>query len=343
MPRYALLLPTLAAACLFIDAARAQTLGGQSAYGFLRLPASPQINALGSVNVSAPTRDISLSSSNPALLDAGMHGQMLASFNLFHAGIRQLHAMAGWHHERSGTTFSAGALFMHYGQEQQTDPSGNLMGTFRALDHSVRLTASRRYLEKWNYGLALEYVGSNYGVFRSYAVMADMGIRYTDTAAGFHAGFLASNMGVQLSTYAGTGEDLPFDLQIGVTQTLRHAPLRFSLTAHRLHRFDILYRDTAFNDENFGVPGPGGFAEKLFRHFVFAVQAFPGERVELTMGFNALRRSELSVYRGANGLTGFSFGAGVLLKKMQVRYAHSVYSNGIAFHHFGLNINFTPH
>jgi hypothetical protein len=38
-------------------------------------------------------------------------------------------------------------------------------------------------------------------------------------------------------------------------------------------------------------------------------------------------------------MTGFSFGAGVLLKRMQVRYARSIYSNGIAFNQFGLNID----
>jgi hypothetical protein len=72
---------------------------------------------------------------------------------------------------------------------------------------------------------------------------------------------------------------------------------------------------------------------------VFALQAFPGEKIELTLGFNALRRAELTLPRAANGLTGFSFGAGVLLKKMQVRYARSIYQNGIAFNQFGLNID----
>jgi hypothetical protein len=339
MPRAACLVVALAVASLTALRAKGQTLGGQSAYGFLRLPGSPQMNALGTVNVSSISRDIALASGNPALLGAAMHGQVLASFNMFHAGIRQLHAMGGWHHERWGTTFSAGALFMDYGQVPQTDPAGNMLGTFRALDHSVSLTASRKYLERWHYGMTLKFVGSNYGVYRSSALMADMGIRYTDSASGFQAGFLASNMGLQLKTYAGTGEDLPFDLQLGVTKRLSHAPLQFSVTAHRLHRFDILYRDTAFNNENFGSPGPAGFAENLFRHFVFAAQAFPGEKVELTIGFNALRRSELSVYRAANGMTGFSFGAGVLLKRMQVRYARSIYSNGIAFNQFGLNID----
>ena len=339
MPRAAGLLAVLVVSALLPCQSGAQTLGGQAAYGFLKLPGSPQMNALGGVNVSNLTKDLSLTSVNPALLDRRMHGQVLASFNMFHAGIRQLHAMGGWHHEKWGTTFSAGALFMHYGQVPQTDPAGNLLGTFRALDHSLSLTASRKYLERWHYGMTLRFVGSNYGQFRSSALMADMGIRYTDSSSGFQAGFLASNMGLQLKTYSGTGEDLPFDLQLGVTKRLRHAPFQFSLTAQRLHRFDLLYRDTLFNNENFGNPGPKGFAENLFRHFVFALQAFPGEKIELTLGFNALRRAELTLPRAANGLTGFSFGAGVLLKKMQVRYARSIYQNGIAFNQFGLNID----
>jgi len=56
------------------------------------------------------------------------------------------------------------------------------------------------------------------------------------------------------------------------------------------------------------------------------------------MGYNVLRQAELSVTNASNGLTGFSFGAGVLLKKMQVRYARSQYQNGVGYNQFGLNV-----
>jgi hypothetical protein len=68
------------------------------------------------------------------------------------------------------------------------------------------------------------------------------------------------------------------------------------------------------------------------------VQGFVGDKVELTLGYNFLRRSELGITNAANGMAGFSMGAGVMLKRMQVRYARSVYVNGLAYDQFGLNI-----
>ena len=46
----------------------AQTLGGNSAYNFLKLPNTPQLSALGSINISNITGDAGLSFNNPALL-----------------------------------------------------------------------------------------------------------------------------------------------------------------------------------------------------------------------------------------------------------------------------------
>jgi hypothetical protein len=315
-----------------------QTLGGNAVYNFLKVPGSPQLSALGGITTSNISRDIALSAHNPALLREEMNGQLLAAFNLFYAGIKNVHAMAGYHHKPWKTNFAGSINYFHYGDAVQTDPSGNVLGSFRANDYSISVSASRQYLERWYYGATIRFIGSNYGMYNSYGLALDVGLNYIDTANLLQIGFVAKNMGLQLKTYSGTGEDLPFDLQIGITKRLLKAPLQFSFTAQRLHQFDILYRDTAFNIDNYGDPGKDGFITNLFRHFVFAVQGYVGDKVELTVGYNVLRQAELSVTNTSNGLTGFSFGAGVLLKKMQVRYARSQYQNGVGYNQFGLNV-----
>lgn len=322
----------------FSSAGRSQTLGGNATFGFLKLPAAPQLTALGTVNTSVPSGDISMAAHNPALLRDRMHGQMLASFNLFFAGVKQLNTMMGFTHARSRTNFSAGIHYMQYGEGVQTDAAGNILGNFRAHDNAISVSASRKYLEKWYYGATLKFVNSSYGMYSSRGLLMDVGINYHDSARALQVGFLARNMGLQLKTYGGAGEDMPFDLQLGITKRLAHAPIQFSLTAHRLHQFDILYRDTTYNIDNFGNAGKAGLADRIFRHFVFAVQGFVGDKVELTLGYNFLRRSELGITNAANGMAGFSMGAGVMLKRMQVRYARSVYVNGLAYDQFGLNI-----
>ncbi len=315
-----------------------QTLGGNAVYNFLKVPGSPQLSALGGLSTSNISRDISLSAHNPALLREDMHGQLLATFNLFYAGIKNMHAMAGYHYKPWKTNFAGSINYFHYGDAVQTDPSGNVLGSFRANDYSISVSASRQYLERWYYGATIRFIGSNYGMYTSYGLALDVGLNYIDTANLLQIGFVAKNMGLQLKTYAGTGEDLPFDLQIGITKRLLKAPLQFSFTAQRLHQFDILYQDTTFNIDNYGDAGKDGFITNLFRHFVFAVQGYVGDKVELTVGYNVLRQAELSVTNASNGLTGFSFGVGVLLKKMQVRYTRSQYQNGVGYNQFGLNI-----
>jgi hypothetical protein len=104
--------------------------------------------------------------------------------------------------------------------------------------------------------------------------------------------------------------------------------MAFSFTAHHLHQFDIRYNDTVFNNENTGVNKEGNFTlDKIFRHFVFAVQIFPIPQIEVTIGYNHLLRQELNIANTTNGLNGFSVGVGLVVKKIQVRYARTHYQN----------------
>jgi hypothetical protein len=170
----------------------------------------------------------------------------------------------------------------------------------------------------------------------------DVGLLYHDSANLFSASVLAKNMGTQLRKYDGTDpDDLPFDLQVGITKRLENAPFSFSFTAHHLHSFDIRYNDAGFNaDNDFENDSTKKFtADKLFRHFVFATTIYLGDYVEVAAGYNYLRRKELNIENTANGLTGFSLGVSLLLKKLQIRYARSHYQNNTAYNQFGLNMS----
>jgi hypothetical protein len=323
---------------LLMKISLSQTLGGDAAFNFLKLSPSPQLTALGGVNGSVISKDVSLTYYNPALLRPDLHSQVAADFTLFYAGIKNVHSQAAYYKENWKTTFGIGINYFHYGSTDQTDASGNIMGTFRPYDYVVQVSAARKYLERWFYGATLKYIQSSYGLYGSNALALDFGLNYYDSSSRFQVYFLARNMGTQLSTYGGVAEDMPFDLQLGITKRLKNAPFQFSVAAQRLHQFDLVYNDTTFNDSE-GVSDPNdGFMANLFRHFVFATQVFIGERLEFTVGYNVLRRSELSINNSSNGLTGISFGAGVNLKKMQIRYSRSQYQASTGLNQFGINI-----
>lgn len=319
----------------------AQTLGGRTVFNFLRLPNTPQLSALGGVNTSHISNDVGLAFNNPALLTREMHSQMNAVFNGFYNGITAYHLSLGYYHPDSDTRFLWGLNYLNYGNTTETDASGNILGQFRATDWVMHISAARTYLEKWNYGATLKFIYSDYGRYNSNGIAVDASLLYRDTAKSFSASLLIKNMGMQLKAYDGTDpDDLPFDLQLGISKRLENSPFGFSLTAHHLHQFDIRYTDAEFNEVN-GLEDETGRKftfDKVFRHIVVGANIYLGDKVEVTAGYNYLKRKELNIGAAGNGLNGFSMGVSLVLDKLQVRYARSHYQSNIAYNQLGLNM-----
>jgi len=148
-------------------------------------------------------------------------------------------------------------------------------------------------------------------------------------------------MGTQLQTYDGSNrkEELPFDLQAGITKRLENAPFQFSLTAHHLQKFNIYYNDTSFRaSEGENGYGNNSTLQKIFSHVVISAEIFLNEKLTLMTGFNFQRRQDLNAYNVTSGLNGFSFGTAILLKKIQIRYATGFYQSNL-FHQLSLNLN----
>lgn len=307
----------------------------------MNLPNTPQLTASGGINVSKISNDIGLAVSNPALLRKSMHTQLNTVFNSFFAGVKVYNATLGFYNKKLSTNFLGSLNYFNYGTVQQTDASGNVYGIIHPVDWVMQISASRKYMEKWSYGASLKFINSGYGQFHSNGIAVDAGVLFCDSAKLFSASVLAKNMGFQIKRYPGTdAQDLPFDLEVGVTKRLQHAPFGFSFTAHHLHRFDIRYSDSSFNNENGFSNGNGGkiSLDKIFRHFVFSTDIYLGDKVEVTAGYNYLRRQELNVGNSGNGLNGFSLGVGVLLKKIQIRYAIAAYQANMTYSQLGLSL-----
>jgi len=325
---------------LFSLHSSAQTLGGSSVFNFLKLSNTPQLTGLGGINISNQTDDIGMAWHEPSLLRPSHHSQINLVFNSYFAGIKNYNLMTGYHYDKWKTTFGFGVNFINYGTITQTDPSGNIFGELKPSDYVVQLSASRAYESNWYYGASLKFIHSNYGLYRSSGIAMDIGVTYYDTLRLIQASFAAKNMGAQIKAYDNTEpDDLPFDLQLGISKKLLKAPLQFSITAHHLHQFDIRYDDTSFNE----VPGDAEKSytlDKIFRHFIFATQLTIEKRIELTLGYNYLRRKELNIGNAGNGLNGFSLSIGILVKKIQIRYGSAWFQNSRAYHQFGLNLRF---
>ena len=317
----------------------AQTLGGNTVYNFLSQPGSAQVSALGGINISNQSNDVSMGLSNPALLRKSMNQQIATSFNGFLAGISNYSAVASFFQERHQINWGVGLQYLHYGNITQTDAAGSILGTFKPNDFALQFLVSKQYNNYFHVGAAAKFIQSNYGLYRSSGIAIDIGLTYSDTVNQIQASVAIKNMGTQLSTYGGAAkEELPFDLQAGVSKKLANAPLQFSLTAHNLHRLNILYNDTAFNASE-GDLRTAGFLQKTFAHLVFATQIYLNEKVEISLGYNFLRRQDLNIFNTTSGLNGLTAGADFLHKKLHIRYATGFYQQKV-FHQFTLNFNF---
>ena len=312
----------------------AQTLGGNAAYNFLKLPSSPMLTAAGGFNVSYKISEVGHSANNPSLLDAEVSSQVNASFNAFLGNIKTYSLTSAHHVNKINTTFGGHIYYVDYGSIPATDAAGNRSGEFRPVDFVAQISAARKYLERWSYGGTIKFINSSYGQYSSNAIAVDFGLLYQDSLNGFSASMLAKNMGGQLKTYAGEKEDLPFDLQVGITKRLAKAPFGFSLTVHHLHNFNISYNDTVFNNDN-GFSPPSSF-NKIFSHFVLATHLYLGKHLEATIGYNHLRREELSIPNSGNGLAGFSAGLRIQFSRLQILYARSTYQKGIGYNQIGI-------
>lgn len=323
----------------FFFKTNAQTLGGNAVFSFLKMPASTQLSSLGGVNVSEISNDISMAFQNPSLLRKEMHQQINSSFNQFIGGIQNMNISAGYYLKKMNANFGFGIQYLNYGNISESDASGNILGNVKPIDYTIQFMFSKQHKDNWFYGITAKYIQSNYGQFRSNGVGMDIAVSYLSNDKNLQASFVVNNLGTQLKAYNGSNkkEELPFDVKAGISKKLQHAPIQFSLTAHNLHRFDIFYNDTAFllNEGIDNFRNKNTF-NKILSHLVLSTQLFIKEKVEISLGYNFLRRKDLNVQNYSNGFNGFTIGAGLHVRKLQIRYAAGFYQQN-AFHQFGIN------
>lgn len=331
--------------CLCTLPAAAQVTGGRHAMIFLNMPNAPHISALGGINIAHPDEDISFALQNPSLMRPSMHNQLGLNYNNYYADVKVMNLNYGYRAHKINTDFVLGIRYLNYGSFVQTDVLGNTYGTFNARDYAVTLGASRYYSERWRYGAALKWAHSSLYDKTASALLADVGIAYTDTANHITVGVVAKNMGFMTRKYnpANPAEPLPFDLQLGISKRFKHIPLRLIGTVHHLYEWDIRYNNPAdregtgfFALEDSTADNKSYFADKLFRHIIFAAELTLAKRLTVIVGYNHLRRSEMKITEKP-ALAGFSFGGSLYLNKFQVHYARSYYHISGAYNEIGLN------
>ena len=291
---------------------RAQT--AETAFQFLQLPVSSHAAALGGDNVSIIEDDSELSYHNPALLTNTSERMLTLNYmnylqrtNILGAGYT---LAAG---ERSMLGFKV--QYLDFGSMKNTDSDGNILGYFSAKDMVLMSTYSFDFSDYLTGGVSGKFIYSNYEMAYSLAVGVDLGINYYNPDAMLSASVVVRNLGRQVKTYDETQEPLPFNLLVGISKDLKHAPVRLSLTLTDLHKWQA---------EDFYNSSDSSWKQILLKHFIIGADIFPTSSTYLSVGHNFLLRSELKNH-ARRTLEGFSIGAGLLLQNMKIGVSYGKY------------------
>lgn len=283
---------------------------GDEVFSFLRYPTSSRANALGGHTVALIERDPSLIFHNPGLLGGELDGMINLNYMNYISDINVGSALFTKAHKERGA-WGIGATFINYGNFKEALPESNIIGEFSANDISVQGFYSYDLSDKWRGGLSLKFLYSGFADYTSMGLGVDAGVSYYDADKDFSFGFVLKNIGAQLKAYEDERQALPWDIQLGITKKMTHAPIRFSLTAMYLNRWKFDYIDNTTKDTE------DTFFQTFAKHLVIGVDFIPSENFWVGVGFNPKKSMDMKLQDG-NKLGGFSAGAGVKISKFDV-------------------------
>ncbi len=284
-------------------AGTAEVLHAQTTvYEFLRNDVSARAAAMGGSFVSV-INDPSATFYNPATLATVKESEASFGYGKHLLDINSGFASYDRNVEGVGM-MHAGIQYYSYGSFDEYDVKGDKLGTFGASDLAFSVSMARELDENLYYGVTAKLIHSSIAEAASTGFAGDVGILYVLPGKNpVTLGASVSNIGTQLSTYAGTRETLPLDVTIGATVKPEHLPFLLSLNLHKL----------TDKQENFG---------EHFKQFSFGGELQLGKAVKFRIGYSNERRRELKI-ETSSGMAGFSFGGGIALDKVRFDYAYS--------------------
>lgn len=320
---------------------------GGKAFQFLEVTNSARVAALGGDAVAIYDADPDLVYHNPSLLNTSMHHHMAINYVNYFAGINYGYAAIA---SKLGakSTMAGGIHYLNYGKFQGADENGTLTGTFRAADYSVQVTYARPLDSLFTIGFTVKSVFSDYEAYNSTAIAMDAGITYHNPDKRFTAGLVMRNMGLQIHKYHAdqSREPLPFNIALGITQSLKYAPLTFYIIADHLEKWDLTYQtkeekeeeDDVFTESSDTESGFDRFVDQFMRHIIIGTEFDVGKNITLRASYNYRRRQELKL-DSQPGMVGFSWGIGVKISKFRISYGRAIYHLAGGSNYFSLNVN----
>lgn len=303
---------------------------------FLNLNPSARSAALGTSFLAVNDDDISLSFTNPSLINSGLNNDAMLAFVNHFSGAN--YGLLGIGKELKGYgNFVFGMQYVNYGKFDRYTEDDNYEGSFTASDFMFIVGWGKKLWRDIDMGVSFKPSLSHYDTYTSLAVAFDIAVSYHSPSTLFSTTLIARNIGAQLYTFAGTTEALPFEIAWGMSYKLPKAPFRLYFTATELQRWNLRY-DDEYNPTDVVDPFTGevikenvftGLLDNAFRHAVVGVEFCPSKAFNIRLGYNYRKREEMYGIQSFN-FSGFSYGVGLRVKKFNISYSRNNYHLGQA-------------
>lgn len=316
-------------------------VGGENIYQFLNIPTSARQVALGG-EVNSLTSDINQPLWNPSVLSQDLEGKFSLNYAnyLTDVNIGSL-SYATSLSKRSGTIYT-NISYVNYGSFFGADELGNETGAFSANDIAITIGYSYKIPRShFSIGTNVKYITSNIQNFSSYGIATDVALLYNNPNHPFVATLVVRNFGVQLKSYNGTNESLPINIVLGGSYKLAHVPLQWYGTIDNLQEWELAVPNPSVQttDLEGNVTQENITAlDNIFRRLVIGAELFSEKIINLRVGYNFRRASELKL-QNARTFSGISFGFGIQMKRIKFNYAYSNYHSATNNSTFSLEMN----
>ncbi len=319
-------------------------IGGNHTYDFLNLIHSARAASFGGDVIAVDDNDYNLTYHNPALLNDTMNHNLVINYVNYFTDINYGYVGYATTIKNRGI-FSGGINYINYGQFTAADEKGIITGNFKAAEYAINLMYSKQIDSIFRVGVNVKPVISTLEKYTSLGLAFDIGAVYHKPGSLFSAALVLKNMGMQLKGYTNEKESLPFNIQLGISQKLKYAPLLFTVTFDHLENWSLTYdkpKEESALDPISGTETEESnldkIADEFMRHVIIGVELNPLENFYLRAGYNYRRRQEMLI-ESKTSTIGFSWGFGVKISKFHISYGRATYHLAGATDHFSISTN----
>ncbi|MGY0392297.1 type IX secretion system protein PorQ [Bizionia sp. KMM 8389] len=328
--------------CLLICFSAASQIGGESTYQFLNLISSPRQAALGGKVFTNLDYDVSQALTNPSAINDAMDNQLAINYSSYLGGISYGTAAYGYTWDRRTLTFYGGISYINYGSFDGYDEQGVSTGSFSGNEASLSFGHSRQIgYSDFYLGGTVKLITSKLEQYTSFGAALDAGLMYVNEDIEFQATLVVRNLGVQITTYAGQNEPLPFEVAFGMSQTLENVPLRWHLTFENLQEWPIAVSNPARAEtdlEGNQTQEEVSFFGNVIRHTILGAELFPEGIFNIRVGYNFRKGAELRIVDQRN-FSGISAGIGLKMNKFRFSFTHVRYTSASNANFFGMQLD----